>query len=257
MHHDLSKTDILEITLRGDLFCTYGFRELIRPDTFETGKPKSQLPIHDDFRTAWVALTPHLPIILKDLDPKDIPDINSDISGQGYSDQARAIIPLFRLINVEYDPDEKWVILHGTKQLELGSMAFTTPEIKLEGSYHFALELRLGIDTLIEEVKQYTAGKCAPHYEQTTMFGDGDEDTSKQAEEAPPKRPRGRPKKEKGVDFTITTTDSGGNEVDVTARILGEGNRRDDDDTTEVLTSEPLTNFQIDPSLVQSADEEL
>lgn len=246
MHNDLDKIEILGAKLKGDLFCLYSYRETIGVDTFDSGKINSQRPIHDDLRRAMQALTPHLPLILQDLDPKDVPDINSDISGQGYSDKAREIIPLFRVTEVVIDPEEKTAVLFGTKALDLGTMPFQTPIIKFEGSYHFALEFRLAVDTLIDEVKLYIDGKQAPHYEQTDLFEEKEEQT-----EEKPKRGRGRPKKAQ-VEFKVLTNDSEGNEIDVTSRILGEGNRKDDD---EDLTSEPLSNFQIPRSEVKDEEE--
>jgi hypothetical protein len=239
MHNDLDKIEILSVKLKGDLFCLYSYRETIGVDTFDSGKINSQRPIHDDLRRAMLALNPHLPLILKDLEPKDVPDINSDISGQGYSDKAREIIPLFRLIEVVIDPEEKCASLSGTKTLDEGTMTFTTPDIDFEGGYHFALEFRMAVDTLVDEVKQYIAGKQAPHYEQTNLFEEGGENTSDEIK--PVKRGRGRPKKEKPpVD-----DDGGEPAVNLAARVIGEGN-----DNTEDLTSEPLSNFQIDPSEV-------
>lgn len=199
---ELKPIEITGALRKGDLFCWYGFRQEIAKDQYNTvPSVRSDRPMHEDLRFAFDALTIHLPIILQELKPADVPDINANITGMKLSDENQELLDLFKVIGIEVDPDDKSVSLIGRKSLALGILPIKTPFVKFAGSYSFAMELNILVDRLIKEVQLYIEGKQAPNAKQQDLFenageGDGEGGDGEPGENAAttPKK-RGRPKK--------------------------------------------------------------
>lgn len=208
MENEKEKTELkaVEITgalRKGDLFCWYGFRQEIAKEQYNTvPSVRSDRPMHEDLRFAFDALTIHLPIILQELKPEDVPDINASITGMKLSNENQELLDLFKVIGIEIDPDEKSVSLIGRKSLALGLLPIKTPFVRFAGTYPFAMELNITVDRLVKEVELYIEGKQAPVYEQQDLFenasqgsengGDGEPDENAAT---PAKKRPGRPKK--------------------------------------------------------------
>ena len=233
----MEKIEIIGASKKGNLFCSYKFRQAIGKDAYNKGKMDSERPIHEDLRNCFDALGIHLPVILGELPSTSIPDINSDITGQEITDETRELINLFTVSGVEIDLENGEACIVAAKSLEWGSMPFTTPMIKFEGSYPFAMEFRIMIDRLVEEVLLYIDGKQAPVYEQTDMFAPSGEGTEATTGIAPEKRKRGRPKKVSQPDAEDGLSD------------LEKANLGNDE-------TEPLTTY-FNPAAVVGAEEEL
>lgn len=249
--------EILGAQLKGDLFCHYSFRQTIGKDVHDSGKIKSERVIHEDLRAAFAAITIHMPLILEDLKPGDVADINSDVSGQETNDKARDMIARFRLTEFVIDLEQGSVQLIGTKSLDLGTLPVQTPFVKWDGDYLYALDLRVAVDKAISEVLLYIDGKCAPQLEQGDLFGDAPDEQPGGEIEVPekPKRGRGRPKKDKSAleGVTVTATGPDGSSVTMTGeefeQRVGEYTPATDDEFNQ-----PVTAFQRDPLQV---DDEL
>lgn len=192
----MSKIEIVGAKLVGALFCHYKFREDIGKGRHDVVTIKSERPIHDDLRDRFRALIPHMPVIMEDILPGDIEDMNSDINGFTTSDAVKEIIAKFTVTEFEIDPESGKASLVGTKSLALGNISIETMNIPFEGKYHYGLELRFHIDQLIREVEEYRAGKQAPEAVQTDMFSSENPEINDQGELViPEKKHRGRPKK--------------------------------------------------------------
>jgi len=168
--------EITSAKTKGDLFCHYGYRIPIGKDSFDTGTVKSERPMHDDLKKAFSDFTVHLPMILQDLKPGDIEDVNSGVNNFKGVEGLALIMLKYTLLGVDIDMDNNKVSLIGAKQLDLGILPINTPYIPLSGgSYHYELELKMAVDALRHEVNLYIEGKQAPVFEQGELFGSGSE----------------------------------------------------------------------------------
>ena len=231
--------EILGAKVKGDLYCHYSFRQTIGKEVFDSGTVKSGRVMHDDLRAAFAALTIHLPLILEDLKPGDIADINSHINGHETNERNQAIIEKFRVTEFEVDPEAGGVKIFGTKSLELGIQPIETPLVKWEGNYHYALELHLAVDTVISETLLYIGGKEAPQMEQGDLFADGPQGEIETPEEKP-KRGRGRPKKNVLEGVTVTVSNGEGEGVTMTGGEFEDRLNR----ATDGYTPEPDSEFE-------------
>jgi len=241
------KIEILAAWKKGDLFCSWKFRQKIGKDAWNEGKLNSQRPIHEDLRFAFAALEVHVPAILQEMEADMIPDMNADITGAVLPESCNPLVQLFTVTGIEYDREEESVSIIATKALDLGTMSFSTPFVKFSGTYKRAQELRILVDRLVNEVEQYIDGKQAPVYEQTDMFaGGGEGDTAPLVEGQVEKRKRGRPAKVKTIAIAPNTEGDGeGRELtDLEKANLGNGE------------TEPLTTY-FNPAAVAQEEPEL
>lgn len=247
----MSKIEIVGAKLVGGLFCHYKFREDIGKGRHDTVTIKSERPIHEDLLKCFQALAIHLPVILQDVKPEEVEDINSDVNNYRGSDRFKELLEKFTVIEVEREIEESRATLKGTKVLDLGVLGIDTPMIRYEGNYHFKLEFQFAIDKLMHEVQLYRDGKQAPEIVQPELFTDADEDK-------PEKAKRGR-KKKSILEGTTVTMSAGGKSVtidgetfeqrmdDLGSRIneLG-GTRVDHGELTDDEFNQPTTAFKID-----------
>lgn len=240
--------EILSAKSKGGLFCHYEYQESIGKDRHDTLINKSERPMHEDLREALLAFTPHLPVMLEDVKPGELPDINSDLNNFTGKEETLEMIKRFTFSEIEFDLDNNKIKLFGTKKLNLGTVPVQTPFVPLAGgNYHYAMELRLAVDKLIEEIRLYAEGKQAEEPEQLNLFGgpaegndSDDNEGGEDGEEKQPKRGRGRPKKVKENQALNVPAGTDKSELsDLERANLG------NEDT------EPITNFQRDPSEVE------
>lgn len=265
---DEEKVEILGAKMVGGLFCHYKFQKALGKDTYDSGTIKSGRPMHDDLKACFSALTIHMPLIMQDLKPGDVEDINSFVSGQETTDDAAVLIEKFSVHEIVVDLEKQAASIIGTKSLDLGILHIATPFIRSEGDYHFALEFRVAVDKLRQEVVEYINGKQAPAYEQGDLFPDGEDDLQEKEEIPEVKRGRGRPKgsgkikTEKKVKTVVGIfvddnwpTYSGRDIIDQIDAEDGDIIGIDANDGSPIIfekpESEPLSNFQIDPSKVK------
>lgn len=246
----MSKIEIVGAKLVGGLFCHYTFREEIGKNRHDYIKVKSERPMHDDLRNAFAALTIHLPVIIQDVKPGEIADINSGINGFTGTDEVKAMLEKFTVIEVNLEKEEARAQLIGTKILDLGLLVIETPMVRFAGDYHYKLEYQFGIDALFYEVALYREGKQAPEIITPELPFGGDPDAGEEKEK--PKRGR----KKKGILEGTTVTMSTGNGPGVTmsgedfeARIGALGNKGDYTPEPDAEFNKPATEFY-DPSRV-------
>lgn len=237
----MSKIEIVGAKMVNGLFCHYKFREEIGKGRHDTLTVKSERPIHEDLRHAFQALAIHLPVILQDIKPGEIEDINSDVNNFTGTEEFKEMLEKYDVTEVAREIEEGCAMLIGTKILDLGTLGVDTPMIRYEGGYYYKLEYQFAIDRLMKEVELYREGKQAPEAVQPELFDNG-EDTG---EEEPPKLKgkRGRPKKMlDGVTATMTGPDGVEHVIDMDKLRdpnLGNGE------------TEPLSNFQRNPADVE------
>lgn len=232
----MSKIEITGAKLVGGLFCHYAYREDIGKNRHDYHKGvKSERPVHEDLVNAFKALGVHLPVILQDIEPGQIEDINSDVNNFKGTEAFLEMLKKYTVVEVVREIEEGRAQLIGTKSLDLGILGVETPMIRYEGEYFYKLEYQFAIDRLMREVLLYREGKQAPEAVQPELFDIGQD----MGEDGEPKekKKRGRPKK----DVIVTATGPDGEEREVDLEKVKDPN--DGDDTTE-----PLSNFQRDPA---------
>lgn len=251
---DASKCKISSAKLRGEIFLNYAYHEpILIADGTQQGttytdaiKRVSDRPVHEDLRTAWHGLVIHVPLILMYLKPGDIADINSPVNGHADSKKAEDWAARFTLSEIEWDHETDSIKFWGSLKLDLGTIPVETPFVRLDGDYHYALELHRDSDALIDEIEAFMEGKQAPVAQQAELFpsepGAAQDKVVTEASADKPKRGRGRPKKQ-----AVVTTE-GKLEVEEPAGNVDASAEAD-------LTSEPLSNYQRDPSEVPPLDE--
>lgn len=193
--------------LVGGLFCHYSYREDIGKGRHDYHKNvKSERPAHQDLIDAFAAITVHMPVIMEDIGPDEIEDINSDVSNFQGTEKFKALLPKFSLFEIEVERDDNSddpkviaASLTGSKILSLGPLDVTTPMVLFAASYHYALELEHGINGILREVLAYRGGKQAPERVAPDLFGGEPED---QEPIVPEKAKRGRKKKD-GVKVSV------------------------------------------------------
>jgi hypothetical protein len=159
----------LEIKNAGikDMQCSYGYELL-------TGKTKGDIigrkgihVVHDDLNNAFSNLDIFLAHIDDVFSSDDAVNNQTHLSTLEERDEViNYVVSAFKITGVE---ESKSVILSGTKTVAQGDITFSTPKIKLGGSYLYIEELELRLNSLIQEVEAYMDGKTAPQYEQSSM----------------------------------------------------------------------------------------
>lgn len=185
--------------IKDDMFCHYSYSKEVAEGITDKVNWKSQLPVHDDMKTAFRSLNPHLAVICEEVHNLEIKDIEkvpvcpSDVHISDFEKSLEGIdkkLYAFVVSGVQFDGngENEGVILIGKKTLSTGdSVQLTTPKITWDGSsYYFINELRVAAAELASEIMAYMEGKQAPRVIQTEMeFPKEDEQEEK------PKR-RGR-----------------------------------------------------------------
>ena len=140
---------------------------------------KSDLPMHDDCKQAFLNLIPHLILICELEKPKkelkayfhtdvDATDENENSLNRKYSIEEFAITG---------SGDAEGLTIKGTKYLSNGkTLKLVTPSIRLDDDkeYDFLEELQKRVDQLKDEVFQYLNGKHAPFSQQSLDFDEDD-----------------------------------------------------------------------------------
>lgn len=85
---------------------------------------------------------------------------------EAHEDLLQYKVSSFKIIGME---ENKSVTLSGTKHTVHGDISFSTPKIKLNGTYLYLEEFEVRLNVLLEEVLQYMNGKKAPELEQTSL----------------------------------------------------------------------------------------
>lgn len=162
---DQKPFEIVAASLKDDQ-CNYGYE--IKNGINEGDKIPSRKGsnyIHDDLREAFNELDvflAHIDGAFKSWAKNQTPiqDLEADEELGQYS------VGNIKIVGVE---ENKSVILTGSKFTEHGLITFSTPKIKLEGTYLYLEELQLRLKTALEEVEAYMNGKKQPEPEQTSM----------------------------------------------------------------------------------------
>ena len=194
---------VSSIHLKDEMFGHYSYSKEVTEGITDKYAVKSQLPVHDDMKSAFRKFNPHLAVICEEVHNLEVDDIEkikvkpADVSLDDFEKSLEGVDQkLFRFVvtTVQFDGtgENAGVTLIGKKKLSTGDwLQLTTPKITwLDSSYFFINELRLASDDLTQEVLDYMDGKQAPRIVQTEMeFPDASVD------EEPKKRGR-KPKAE-------------------------------------------------------------
>lgn len=158
--------EIINASMR-DENCSYGYELL-------TGKTKGDLItrkgihiVHDDLQSAFFNLNVFLAHIDDVFSSDETVNNQTPLSTLEERDEVmRYSVSAFKITGVE---ENRAVILSGNKGVSQGEISFSTPKIKLGGSYLYIEELEFRLNNLIKEVELYMDGKTAPQYEQSSM----------------------------------------------------------------------------------------
>jgi hypothetical protein len=150
-----------------DMQCSYGYELL-------TGKTKGDIIgrrgihiVHEDLIDKFS----NLDVFLAHIDEvfKNDATVNNQTLLKDLEEKEELsdyFVSAFKITGVE---ENKSVILIGTKTVSQGDISFSTPKIKLGGSYLYMEELEQRLEELITEVELYMGGKTAPQLEQVEM----------------------------------------------------------------------------------------
>ena len=177
--------EINAASLHGALHLNYSYDEQVSPDATDTINRKGRSPIHADLRKAFYALGPHLAVACEELDWRTIPEMDIarytgvpeyDEDGERtYQDATERILAAFEVsaLRCEGAGEKEGVVLIGTKTLSTkDTVKLESPRIIWVENYHFLHDLRMAVDTLLEEVQLYKLGKQAPAVQQGELFDD-------------------------------------------------------------------------------------
>lgn len=169
------ETKAIEIksgTLKDNMFVHYGYDHTVAVNTTDSVSRKSAVPVHDDMKFAFGSLNVHLAVICEEIQPDDIPDIDSlprldpdpDLAEEDQDPLAvrlsRFSVSSFRVVG---NGENEGVILTGQKRLStLDYIKIETPVTRWQGDYAFVNELRVAIFNVVEEIELYMNGKQAP-----------------------------------------------------------------------------------------------
>lgn len=157
--------EIISATLK-DSLCNYGYEVMTGSNIGDViPSRKGAHFVHEDLQEAFE----NLEVFLAHIDGA----FNSWSNNQTHLSEleekeelAQYHVSTFKIVGVE---ENKSVVLSGTKYTVHGDISFSTPKIKLNGTYLYLEELQIRLDVTIGEVEQYMNGKKAPEAEQISM----------------------------------------------------------------------------------------
>lgn len=154
---------IVSATLRDNMFASYVYNHNLGNDIANEVKTKSDLPVHEDFKTAMGKLNPHFAIICEEIDPAEIDDIDD---GSSLPDGVECLV--VQSMKIVGKIGEDGVILSGYKLLKSGEhLQLEAPKIKFGSEkYPFVKDLIIHTYNLIDETIAYMGGKRAPQVQQ-------------------------------------------------------------------------------------------
>jgi hypothetical protein len=150
------------------IFGHFNYDHRLGNDTTNRIKVKSEVPVHDDYISAFGNLDVHLAIICEEIEPRGH-SIEELLSNKKFSEK----IELFSVsgFRLEGNVDDPQVVLVGNKRLKAGGyLGLETPKTKLNSGYPYAHEFSEAIDHCIYEVEQYKDGKRAPEVQGELKF---------------------------------------------------------------------------------------
>lgn len=144
------------------LFCTFIYDHNLAPTISNKIKVESEIPVHDDLRSAFKQLAPHLAVIFGAMELDDLNKIQVDRQPGEEADPVLVNLNRFEVseFKLEKYVEEETVILIGTEELPTGFAKLVTPPIRFVNSkYAHARELREAIDIVIFEIEEYLHGR--------------------------------------------------------------------------------------------------
>ncbi len=145
-----------------DMQCTYGYELLTGKTKGDTLSRGGVHVIHEDLQESFNELT----IFIAHVDgafsswannQTPLAELEEKEELEKYS------ISGFRISGAE---ENRSVIISGSKETPYGTMAVTTPKLKMNGNYLYLDELEVRLVAAISEVEEYMDGKTAPQFEQ-------------------------------------------------------------------------------------------
>jgi hypothetical protein len=188
---DATEVKIKTIEIRGaklkDDFCNYTYELKTGPTAGDACNRSGASIVHDDLKTAFRKLSPHLAVICEEVDSHKISDISDyellDPTEDWRANSIEKKVLQFFVTGFTLDGtgENEGVTLFGFKRLSTGDdLTLKTYKIKWSGVYDFIDDLRSVVDGIIHEVEEYMNGKAAPKMVQQDLF---EEETDKVKEE--------------------------------------------------------------------------
>jgi hypothetical protein len=169
------------IEIRGarlkDDFCSYTYELKTGPTAGDVCSRSGASIVHEDLKSAFSKLKPHLAVICEEIDNNKIHDIadyqSLDLMGdyKNNSIEKKVIQFFVTAITLDGTGENESISLSGVKRLSTGDdLQLKTPKIKWAGVYPFVDDLRSVVDEIIREVEEYMNGKAAPKMVQQDLF---------------------------------------------------------------------------------------
>ncbi|AOR28755.1 hypothetical protein FORMB_17160 [Formosa sp. Hel1_33_131] len=159
-------------TLKGAYSLDYSYVQ--KTDVGENNvKMSCNAPIHEDLKTAFENLIPHLAMICEEVTKKEVKNVIDN--GFPEIEEGDSEHPIKEKFNVHAfkitgNGDSEGVAISGTKLLKIGkAVNITTPKLRWDEDYAFIDELSEAIEQCKIEVNEYLNGKHAPD-NQVDMF---------------------------------------------------------------------------------------
>jgi hypothetical protein len=195
--NDTCKVEITGAKLNGS-FCNYSYDLTIGTITDSIPNRKGGGIVHSDLSLIFTKLGIHLGVICERIDKDAIKDIDfiplhkpDDEGWDVYPEDVRLISEdashfTVHAFEISGTGEKEGVILIGEERLSTGDYVSLKSPKKMwaENDYKFINELRVLIDDLKDEVKQYKNGKHAPRLVQQEMnFGEGENGVNEKPED--------------------------------------------------------------------------
>ncbi len=176
---------IKKATIKSSIFLAYNYTQTA--DNIENQiNTKSDAPIHEDLRRAFMCLTPHLAYICEEITKEkadkliDIMDNewSLDDESEYYNEELHEFFRKFQTEGFEISGsgEKEGVKIIGAKLLDTNkAISLTTPKQSYEAEYPFSVALSETVEDCRMEVYEYFKGKQAPS-QQTEMDFEFSED---------------------------------------------------------------------------------
>jgi len=174
--------NVKQATLRGGFFLSYKYDVNVN-NAVNTNSTSSDAVVHDDLRLAFRNLIPFFAHVCEEITDEQLvknaienPELHLVKSDD--EDEKKPFLK-YRVDSFEMGKrkDGEAVILSGLKYLEKGeAVGFSTPLIKFDSDYAFAIQLANSVSHARSEVFEYMQGKQAETNDSIVGLFEGEED---------------------------------------------------------------------------------
>lgn len=166
----MSSITIKKGKIKNNLFLAYEYSEKVGT-VINVISTTSDAPIHEDLRSAFRGLSPHLAFLSEQISEKKMKQLIKDkVDPEDEFWQKYEVISF----SIGGSGDTEGVTLSGKKHVETGVINFNTPFTKWDSEYKFIDELYDVVEAAKHEVYEYLNGKQAPSTQHEINFDDFD-----------------------------------------------------------------------------------